>query len=834
MDSSKSRRKAEKKPKRKTMTKTKTKAGAKRKQTEKPSHQSEELYRLLAENSLDMISRHKPDSTFLYVSPACRALFGYEPEELLGRKAFDFMHPDDVDQVMSITQQVVVQGSSETAQYRHLTKDGHYIWVECTGRVIKDPRTGKMSDIICVVRDITERKQSEETLRQERDFAESLIETAQTIVLVLDTKGHIVRFNPFMEKLSGYRLEEVQGKEWFSTFLPQRDQDRIRSLFEKAVNGIHTRGNVNPIVTKDGREIEIEWYSTTLKDAEGNVLGVVAIGQDITERKRAEARQQLAIEVLAALNDPKERSDTIRDILLLIKNAIGFDAVAIRLREGDDFPYYQQNGFPPDFVEAERYLCERDAAGNIVRDTAGNPVLECMCGNILCGRTDPQYSFFTENGSFWTNSTSELLASATGEDRQAQTRNRCHGEGYETVALIPLRSGAEIIGLLQLNDKRRGMLTLDTVRFFEGLGHSIGIALTRKQAEEALAASEATARALLDAHMDVAVLVNPDGCILGCNNQFRELAGKHLSELMGLFAWELMAPNDAERRKALLKKALEKKKTIQVETSARGQWFDTLVSPILDAEGNVQKIAILIQNITEQKEARQKLLDYQEKLQALTTELTLTEEREQKQIAAFLHDELCQNLVGIRLKFAQLEFGSPGFEEQIEEIESLIEHTIKNTYSMTFELRPPILNELGLVPAIEWLGEKSGQEHELQFKFTDDGLPKPISEETQHVLFRAVRELLNNIFRHAQASKVTIRTGRANNNIRISVEDDGKGFDASTRESLIQESGGFGLFNIRERIEFIEGRIEIVSVPGRGTRIILSAPIAPDEHHPDK
>ncbi len=126
-----------------------------------------------------------------------------------------------------------------------------------------------------------------EALRRERDFAESLVDTAQAIVLVLDTEGRIVRFNPYMEHISGYRLEEVQGKDWFSTFLPERDHKRIRELFREAVADIQTRGNVNPIVTKDGRERHIEWYDKTLKNVEGNVIGLLAIGQDITERVQA-------------------------------------------------------------------------------------------------------------------------------------------------------------------------------------------------------------------------------------------------------------------------------------------------------------------------------------------------------------------------------------------------------------------------------------------------------------------------------------------------------------------------------------------------------------------
>jgi len=121
-------------------------------------------------------------------------------------------------------------------------------------------------------------KQGEEALRNEKDFTESLVDTAQTIILVLDTKGRIVRFNPYMEELSGYKLEEVQGRDWFSTFLPDQNYDRIKEVFRTAVSDIQTLGNINPIVAKDGREIIVEWHDKTLKDAAGNTIGLLAIG----------------------------------------------------------------------------------------------------------------------------------------------------------------------------------------------------------------------------------------------------------------------------------------------------------------------------------------------------------------------------------------------------------------------------------------------------------------------------------------------------------------------------------------------------------------------------
>ena len=137
-------------------------------------------------------------------------------------------------------------------------------------------------------RRVRERDRAEEALRQERDFAESLIDTAQVLVLVLDLEGRIVRYNPYMEQVTGYSLAEVQGKDWFNTFLPSRERAAIRELFRQAVGDAQTRGNVNPILTKDGAERQIEWYDKTLRGADGEVVGLLSIGQDVTDRQQLE------------------------------------------------------------------------------------------------------------------------------------------------------------------------------------------------------------------------------------------------------------------------------------------------------------------------------------------------------------------------------------------------------------------------------------------------------------------------------------------------------------------------------------------------------------------
>ncbi len=184
-----------------------------------------------------------------------------------------------------------IQKSHELGHYsfesRHLRKDGTTFPVLMDVTAVKNEQ-GEILYCVVNVQDISDRKQVVELLRKERDFAETLLHTAPAIVLVLDPLGRIVRINPYLEAISGYTQEEVKGRDWFSLFLPVATRDQTRTLFMGAINDIQTHGNIDALITRSGQERVIEWYDKTLKDNDGKTLGLLAIGQDVTERKKME------------------------------------------------------------------------------------------------------------------------------------------------------------------------------------------------------------------------------------------------------------------------------------------------------------------------------------------------------------------------------------------------------------------------------------------------------------------------------------------------------------------------------------------------------------------
>ncbi len=226
------------------------------------------------------------------------------------------------------------------------------------------------------------------------------------------------------------------------------------------------------------------------------------------------------------------------------------------------------------------------------------------------------------------------------------------------------------------------------------------------------------------------------------------------------------------------------------------------------------------------KKVEKKLLEYQKHLQLLASQISLIEEREKRRIANELHDCIGQSLALSKIKLGFLNKKAPStkFKNTIKEILELIENSIKETRTLTFELSPPILYELGLSQAIKWLIDQFREKHSLEITLEDEDLDIPFDHNIRFFLFQAVRELLINIVKHAQASKAKIKMSINNNKPRISVEDNGIGFANSSVKNI-----GYGLFNIRERMNHISGRFQIKSKPGSGTRVILVAPFNPDK-----
>ncbi len=315
-----------------------------------------------------------------------------------------------------------------------------------------------------------------------------LYELAPVGYVTLSEKGLILEANLTAATLLGV-VRGVLVKQAIFRFIVKEDQDIYYRHCKQLLEADEPQAFELRMVKKGGTTFWAHLAASTTSDESGAPVHRVVI-TDITERKFLEDERELTARLILLVNTPGDFSERMSELIYSLQYWSGCEAVGIRLRSGDDYPYYETLGFPPAFVNAEKHLCSYGPDGKILRDATGKPLLECMCGNILSGRFDPADPCFTTHGSFWTNSTNPLLTGSDKSDRKARTRNRCNAEGYKSVALIPLRIGNCFFGLLQFNDHRPDRFTPGLLAYLERVADSLAIALSQRQAEIALMESE--------------------------------------------------------------------------------------------------------------------------------------------------------------------------------------------------------------------------------------------------------------------------------------------------------------------------------------------------------
>jgi PAS domain S-box-containing protein len=255
-------------------------------------------------------------------------------------------------------------------------------------------------------------------------------------------------------------------------------------------------------------------------------------------------------------------------------------------------------------------------------------------------------------------------------------------------------------------------------------------------------------------------------------------------------------------------------------------------APVLDDQGNIQGAIVVNQDITERRQAEQQLLEYQGRLKELAAELTLAEERERRRIAVGVHDRIGQRLAMTKLTLQSLPTSTleTNTARAIEEVCKDVDKVLEDAHSLTFELSNPILYEVGFEPAVEsWLFQQVRDRQGIECTFEADESAARLDKETRVVLFDVVREILTNVVKHAKAKHVNVRIRRIKGTMQTIVQDDGIGFQppqAGSRSSTpVSESGGFGLFNIREKLDYLGGSLTIESAPGQGTCVVAVVPL---------
>ena len=357
--------------------------------------------------------------------------------------------------------------------------------------------------------------------------------------------------------------------------------------------------------------------------------------------------------------------------------------------------------------------------------------------------------------------------------------------------------------------------------------------LLREQKEETIRESEERYRTLFELSPIGILTLDLEGVITSCNPAVYEkggytkddFAGKHFSKIASIRPEEI--PGYTRLFDSILKdRILKPFEAPYHRKDGTIDWEEIHIAALATGD---KKLGILVlhNDITERKKAEEDIKNYQDRLRALASQLIVVEEEEKRHLATELHDSIGQLLALCRIKLGELEKMTEASDARslVRDVEERLEEIIWKTRSLTSELGPSVLYQLGLEPALDWLVEYMQEQYGILTKVKFTGKSELVNEELRVFLFRTVQELLLNVSKHAKTDKAQVSISTENESVQISVEDKGVGFDPADMEISSGKDVGFGLFSIRERIHYFGGKLELRTNPGEGTQVRITVPI---------
>jgi PAS domain S-box-containing protein len=407
-------------------------------------------------------------------------------------------------------------------------------------------------------------------------------------------------------------------------------------------------------------------------------------------------------------------------------------------------------------------------------------------------------------------------------------------DGMRSQIIVPLKSKGKIMGAISVARRRYRQFSPDEGELLTAIGNQIGVAVENARlyeqehrVAEQLRASEERYRELFQKAHEAIWVHDMNGDIVSANAAAARLTGYEVEELCRMNVKSFLSVESLNLAKEIRAKLLQDEPVVQpyeqkLITKEGVEAILKLTTSVVGLDGKPVGFQHIARDVTQEKRM-------QESLRFYLGQITMAQEEERKRIARELHDETIQALVVLTRQLDDIISVSSdlAFDKRrlLESLRKQADDIMADVRRLSQDLRPPALDRLGLVPALEWLASDIGKHSGINVDVRINGVSRRFSSEVELVLFRVAQEALRNAWRHAQAARVDVTVEFGDRKARITVKDNGKGFDLPETTGDLVKQGRLGLAGMEERIQLVGGNLRIESRPGEGTMVVVEAPV---------
>lgn len=810
-----------------------------------------------------------PDGRMVEVNDNFCSITGYSSEEALGKTTAElnlWTVPSERERFLSLLQVNGVVKDFE-ADLNH--KSGAVLRGLISGHVIS---ISTRKYVFGIFYDITERRKLEE----QQTLFSNIVNSTDDGVLSKNLEGVITSWNPGAEKLFGYSLKEITGKN-ISILISGHRLNEEKEIIEQIKRGSSLIHFETERIRKNGTIIQVCLTISPIRDLMGNIIGATEISRDITETKK--------------LEDLLDKSNRLAKIgnwdADLIMGTVYWSAVTKEI-------YETATDYVPNLTQGLDFFLEGKNRDQITQcmqacvedGTAWDLELQIVTakGNLKWVRTIGDAAFMDGKCIRIYGSIQDIDEHKKAEQKLAQS---------ETHLRTILQTEPECIKLVGpngelLNMNPAGLAMLEADNLDQVLGHNIEellmpenkaafaqmtkevfegnsgklefkikglkgterwlethavplkdaegkivslLGVTRditesKKAEQALVESEEKYRSLIQNSPDIIIQLDLEEKVRFINHTE---AGFTKEQVIGKSAYDFVMPEFHKVVREAHKKVLQNQQSQTYETVGLGhdgvkRWFFTNAGPII-INDKVAGITLITRDISERKKAEEEILSTTAQLRQLAAHLQNIREEERKRIGREIHDDLGQQLTAIKMDVAWIDKKTSNefslIKPKLKNIITLLDGSNESVRKILNELRAGVLDRYGLVDALEWQGQQFTLNTGIPLLFTCNKTGIPTDEAITTCIYRIFQETLNNITKYANAKKVISSLSYSNEKIVLKIKDDGVGFDIT----MPKNNQSFGILGMKERVASLGGDFELLSKPGKGTTVRISLPL---------